>query len=430
MLMVVVWGIGISGLASAQETDGSANGQFRLGGYGEMVASFKGYGTNRFSGDTDGNTYMRRNTIAIPRFVLAGEYKFNRHWCLGAEVEFEAGGTGTAWEIENTENGEWETEVEKGGEVALEQFHITYSFHPYLNVRAGHMVLPVGLTNAHHEPIFFYGTTRPEGETTIIPSTWHETGLSIFGSAGRGYARFHYEAYVTTGLNANGFDRNSWAAGAKQGLFEEDNFTSPAYTVRVEYSGVPGLRLGGTFYYCHDVGANSDKPNQYAKIANTEVGNIPVRIVSADAQYLHRYFCFRGNLMWGTLDKSDLVSIRNNRLGSSSPYSSIVPVGHKAVSFGAEAGLNVNAFFGARRFPDLTPFVRFDYYNPQYEVLGNYTADRRLEVEKWTVGINWKPLPNLVVKADYATRRIGQGAYHRENEFAIGIGYLAWFMKK
>ena len=66
--------------------------------------------------------------FSIPRFVLALDYKFNSKWILGAEIEFESGGTGTAYELENTENGEYETEVEKGGEVAIEQFHI-YPFN-------------------------------------------------------------------------------------------------------------------------------------------------------------------------------------------------------------------------------------------------------------------------------------------------------------
>ena len=116
-------------------------------------------------------------------------------------------------------------EVEKGGEVALEQFHITRLIHPAFNVRAGHLIVPVGLTNEHHEPINFFGTSRPEGETTILPSTWHENGIEVFGTFGRGYTRFNYQALVVAGLNANGFDRNTWVAGGKQGLVETDNFT-------------------------------------------------------------------------------------------------------------------------------------------------------------------------------------------------------------
>ena len=120
--------------------------KFRFGGYGEMVANFKDYGINRFYGGNDGNPKKNRNTISIPRFVLAFDYKFNSKWILGAEIEFESGGTGTAFELENTENGEYETEVEKGGEVAIEQFHITRLIHRSLNVRAGHIIVPVGLT--------------------------------------------------------------------------------------------------------------------------------------------------------------------------------------------------------------------------------------------------------------------------------------------
>ena len=117
--------------------------KFRFGGYGEILANFMDYGINRFRGTDNGSKKDHRNSISIPRFVLAFDYKFNSQWVLGAEIEFEAGGTGSAYEIENTENGEYEMEVEKGGEVALEQFHITRLIHPAFNVRAGHLIVPV-----------------------------------------------------------------------------------------------------------------------------------------------------------------------------------------------------------------------------------------------------------------------------------------------
>lgn len=137
------------------EVYASGYDKFRFGGYGEILANFMDYGTNRFSGKDLGNTKDHRNSISIPRFVLAFDYKFNSKWILGVEIEFEAGGTGSAYEIENTENGEHEMEIEKGGEVALEQFHITRLIHPAFNFRAGHLIVPVGLTNEHHEPINF-----------------------------------------------------------------------------------------------------------------------------------------------------------------------------------------------------------------------------------------------------------------------------------
>lgn len=403
--------------------------KLRFGGYGEMVAAFKDYGINRFRGSSSGNKKDHRNTISIPRFVFALDYKFNSRWTLGTEIEFESGGVGTAYEIENSENGEYETEVEKGGEVALEQFHITYKAFDWLNIRAGHLILPIGLTNEHHEPINFFGTTRPEGETTIIPSTWHENGFEIFGTFGKGYANFNYQAIVSAGLNACGFDRNNWVQGGKQGIFEEDNFTSPAYTFRLNYNGVPGLRIGGSFYYCANTTANSDKLTEYSFRA-------PIRIYTADAQYKNSVVTARANFMWGSLTNSARVSSVNTKLSNKSPYTRVVPVAHRAVSYGAEVGLNVAGIFKGINCPVLYPFARYDYYNPQKKCEGLYIEEKRCEVRKWTAGVNWYALPNLVIKADYSTRQIGtnkmfgKGKYNSENEFSIGVAYVGWFTKR
>lgn len=408
----------------------SGYNKFRFGGYGEAVASFKDYGINRFYGGHLGNKKDHRNTISIPRFVAAFDYKFNSKWILGAEIEFEAGGVGTAYEIENSENGEYETEVEKGGEVALEQFHITRLIHPAFNIRAGHIIVPVGLTNSHHEPINFFGTYRPEGETTILPSTWHDNGLEIFGTFGRGYTTFSYQALVVSGLNANGFDRNTWIAGGKQGIFEEDNFTSPGYAFRLDYKGVPGLRAGASFYYCANTGANSDKLTEYP------LHKIPVRIYTADAQYKNKYVTARTNFVWGNLSNAEYVSSVNTKLSNKSPYTRVVPVAKRAVSYAGEIGVNVSAFFNNPKVPVIYPFARYEYYNPQEEGEGMQVMELRNKVSMWTVGLNWFVLPNLVVKADYMTRQIGTGKmfgtgpYNSENEFSIGIAYVGWFLSK
>ena len=82
------------------------------------------------------------------------------------------------------------------------------------------------------------------------------------------------------------------------------------------------------------------------------------------------------------------------------------------------------------------PFCRYEYVNPQKVVEKPATADRRLEVSKWTAGLNWFALPNLVVKADYSTRQIGTskvfgtGPYTSENEFSIGVAYIGWFFRR
>lgn len=406
--------------------------RFRFGGYGEMVANFMDYGTNRFSGTSYGNSRENRNSISIPRFVLALDYKFTSKWILGAEIEFEAGGVGIETEIENSENGEYETEMEKGGEVALEQFHITRLIHPAFNVRAGHMIVPVGLTNAHHEPINFFGTSRPEGETTIIPSTWHETGLSVFGTFGKRYALFDYQAMVVTGLNPDGFGRDNWVSDGKQGLFETDNFSSPAYVARLDYRGVPGLRVGASLYYCSDVTSNADKTYKYSA-----VGKSSLFIYSLDAQYKNRYVTARANLIHGNLENAAGISSVNLSNNSNYHSGAMRKTAKEALCYGVEAGVNMAAILKSMpKFPVIYPYARYEYYNPQESGEKSQSMDARCQVSKWTAGLNWYALPNLVIKADYTTRQIGTKKvfgttkYNSENEFAIGIAYVGWFVKK
>ncbi len=412
-------------LSVSAQRDSVDGWKFRFGGYGEMVAAFKDYGTNRFYGGTDGNQKKHRNTISIPRTVLALDYKFNSKWQLGIEVEFESGGVGSAVELENSENGEYETEIEKGGEVAIEQFHITRKFLPELNVRFGHLILPVGLTNTHHEPINFFGTVRPEGESTILPCTWHDNGFEIFGEVGKNLYKFNYQFLVVAGLNANGFDRNTWAGNSKQGLFEEDNFTCPAIVGRIDYKGVKGLRLGASYYYCDDAGKNADKYQTYASI-----GKATVKIVSADIQYKNKYFTMRGNVLNGNLANSSDISKINTKLSNKSPYTRLTPVAKTAVSYGGEVGISTQKIVNSDRFPNLVPFVRYEYYNPQEKGEANQVMDPRLKTSMFTAGINYYILPNLVAKCDYTTRKIGGGSFNSENEFAVGLAYVGWFVTK
>ncbi len=409
--------------------------KWRIGSYGEMLATFKDYGINRYYGGSSGNTKIDHNEISIPRFILEGEYKITPRWILGAEIEFEAGGTGSAVEIEaqsGSENGEYETEMEKGGEVALEQFHITRLITPAFNVRVGHLIIPVGLTNAHHEPLNFFTAARPEGATTLLASTWHETGLEFFGSFGKGTASFNYQAMVTAGLNPNGFDCYNWVQGARQGLLETDNFSAPAYTARLDWTGVPGLRVGASLLYNPKAGKNADKLVTYKNL-----DDINVLIYSFDAQYENKYVTARANYLSGNISETVGITAANKNYSSKSPYTRMGPVAKRALDWSVEVGVNLKSIFsGVENFPVVYPFAHYNYYNTQEECEKGLVADKRNQVSLWSFGANWRPLPNLVVKADYTTRQIGthkmfgKGSYNSENEFRLGVAYMLWFAKK
>ena len=157
-----------------------------VGGYGEAVGTYNFYSDNvyRYQFPDSYRDSKGHARFDLPHVVLMLGYDFGKGWTMGAEIEFEHGGVEAAVEMENEEAGEFEREIERGGEVALEQFWIQKEFMPQLNLRMGHIVVPVGATNNKHLPTEFFTAYRPEGENTIFPCTWHETGISLWGRAG------------------------------------------------------------------------------------------------------------------------------------------------------------------------------------------------------------------------------------------------------
>ena len=129
----------------------SAQSRLTVGGYGEVALTRNFYSDNvyRYS-SASAHAGESHGRFDIPHAVIYLGYDFGKGWTVQSEIEFEHTGTGVATEREFEEAGEWEKEVEKGGEVELEQFWIQKSFLPQLNVRMGHIVVPVGgLNNAH-----------------------------------------------------------------------------------------------------------------------------------------------------------------------------------------------------------------------------------------------------------------------------------------
>src|SRR5689334_21325191 len=133
---------------------------------------------------------------------------------------------------------------EESGEVAVEQAYIDLAIHRRFNVRAGMVLTPIGILNERHEPPTFHGVERTFVDTVIIPTTWRDVGVGLFGDLGRG---FSYKTYVMPGLNAIGFSAEEGIAeGRQQGSHADAS--DPALTGRLEFRN-HGLTAGGSFWY-------------------------------------------------------------------------------------------------------------------------------------------------------------------------------------
>ena len=322
-----------------------------IGGYGEAAYTRNFYSDNVYR-YTDPKSYKNdpsHGRFDIPHAVIYISYDFGKGWTMSSEIEFEHTGSGGAIEKEYSEGGEWEQEVEKGGEVELEQFWIQKSFGAFLNVRAGHIVVPVGLTNAHHEPLNYFTVYRPEGEATILPCTWHDTGISIWGRLGD----FRYEVQMLAGLDAFMFDRENWIQGGAGSPFEFKVANKYGFAARIDNYTLPGLRVGLSGYYGQAM--HNSYPHEFEgedangnkKTYDGTKGRVAIGAI--DFTFNRYNWIVRGNADYGYLSNASTISkIKRNLTSNNAPYKK-TPVGKNAVAVGIEAGYDVFSQIGKLR---------------------------------------------------------------------------------
>lgn len=396
--------------------------RFSVGGYGEVAMSRMFYSNNvyRYMNPGQYKDDPSHGEFDIPHVVVYLGYDFGKGWTMGSEIEFEHGGTGTAYEKEYEEGGEWESETEKGGEVELEQFWLQKAFFKgKLNVRVGHIVVPVGLNNAHHEPLNFFTVYRPEGENTILPSTWHQTGLSVWGRL----PHWRYEVQLLAGLDALQFTRDGWIHDGTKDPFEFSPANKLGVAARVDNYSVPGLRIGLSGY----VGNSID--NSYTRNAEGTESELHGTVVIGSVDFtFNRYnWIVRGQADYGYLsDAYDIVNL-GGRQSRTSPYSHDV-VGKNAVAAGIEAGYDVFSQVAKLHADNqkLYVFGRYEYYNP-YVRDSRQTAYDYTKKQRIAVGLNYYPLPQIAVKADYSCRFL-ESPYENEPSVNLGIAYEGFFL--
>ena len=392
-----------------------------IGGYGEVAMSRNFYSdhVSRYSQPEQHKNDPSHGKFDIPHAVIYLGYDFGKGWSFGTEIEFEHGGTGIAYEKEDEEGGEWEQEIEKGGEVELEQFWIQKSFSRAANIRVGHIVVPVGLNNAHHEPLNFFSVYRPEGENTIMPSTWHQTGVSFHGRKGD----FRYETQLLAGLNADNFTNTGWIHKGHKSPMEFDVANKYGVSARVDNYSIPGLRIGLSGYYGHSIG------NSYPRNANGVDAEYKgqVAIGAIDFTYNDHNWIVRGQADFGYLGDAEQLKYVYNRLNSKSPFKHSAFVSKNAYAIGIEAGYDIFSQINNLHadHQKLYVFGRYEAYNP-YASNTKGVAYDYTEVKRMAIGVNYHPIPQVVVKAEYSNRFL-KSIYNNEPSVNIGIAYEGFF---
>ena len=420
----------VAGLATASAQTVAAdsvmqhvNGKrLSVGGYGEVAMSRNFYSdhVSRYSLADEHKNDPSHGRFDIPHAVIYLGYDFGNGWTMGTEIEFEHGGVGMAYEKEDEEGGEWEQEVEKGGEVELEQFWIQKSFGRWANIKAGHIVVPVGLNNAYHEPLNFFTVYRPEGENTVLPSTWHQTGVSFWGRT-KGW---RYELQFLAGLNSDNFTNTGWINKGPGTPTEGEIATKYGTALRIDNYCIKGLRIGLSGYYGHAIG--NSYPNNKDGAESKYKGVVAIGAI--DFTYNNYNWIVRGQADYGYLSDAKQLKYFTNRLNGLSPFHHSAFVSKNAFAYGIEAGYNVFSQIEKLRQSNqkMYLFGRYEHYNPYASKTKNTSYDYT-NVQRMAVGINYYPVKQIVVKAEYSHRFL-KSQYNNEPAINIGVAYEGWFL--
>ncbi|MGD8746933.1 MAG: hypothetical protein PVI44_00575 [Balneolaceae bacterium] len=372
----------------------------------------KGYGSINYFNYNWQTDPTRRDAIDVERFVLYPGYVFNAQFQLKGEIEFEHGGTGITKEYDRFEEfGEFETEVESGGEVNVEQLHIVYSPKTSLNFRFGKFKIPFGIVSVEDEPTEYFTTLKSPAMAEIIPTNWYETGLQVFGKIGT-EQQFSYSLSLVNGLDATEFSSANWVMRGMQGKFETINAENMALALRLDYELKEDWEIGLSGYLGNSAD-NRPKPDMDA--------DAYVSIIDGHLNIEEGPITFRAMGLYGHLQNADLVSDANRNLSNNLNVKR-TPVGSAALSYYGELAYDTSQLLG---IPDrLDVFGRYEFYDSMFQVVKGIISDNpRWERRAITGGLNYKPIDEIVFKAQYTHRWLGLSNNNIENTFSAGIGF-------
>ncbi len=293
--------------------------------------------------------------------------------------------------------------AEESGEVAIEQAYIDLMLHRRFNLRAGMVLVPVGIINERHEPPTFHGVERTFVDTVIVPTTWRDTGIGAFGDLGRG---FSYRAFVVPGLDATGFTAEEGIKDGRQQGGHADA-SDPAVTGRLEYRQA-GLTAGGSFW----AGGSG------FGLIRLDIETPTVTVGSIDARYRRGRHELRGQ--WSMVNiggAGDLNRALQLQSGNSPNIASRL--------LGAYGRSWPRA---CRRMPGRTrwwSFGRYELFDTQNKMPDGFLPLQELQRSAVVLGATYFPDPDVAFKFDVGKERNKSEGVRGPWRVNFGVGW--WF---
>lgn len=358
-----------------------------FGGYGEFVVTAPS--KRKQNGDPSG----QKKKADLQRVVLYTGYKFTDSILFNSEIEFEHGGSGEA--------------AETRGEITVEQAYLDFKVHEKVGIRAGNVIVPLGLVNEVHEPTAFHGVNRPNVERNIIPSTWHDNGAGVFGDVGP----VSFRSYILAGLHAkgtadpstDGFKGSSALRGGRTSG-SKTSIEDLAWASRIDVAPVPGVKAGAGLY-----------------IGQADQGDVtfsvPVTLWETHAAAEWRGASLKTLYAEGRIGNADSLNVAQGFTNAARNS-----VGSRFFGGYVEAAFDVLSVVKNNKGQSLSPFVRYERYDTQATTPGAFAKDPANSRVEYTIGGTYKPIPQVAVKLDQQWKR--NQARTGVNQWNLGLAYI------
>jgi len=350
--------------------------------------SIAGYGEITYENYLDQSKTDRGDVL---RFIPYIGYKFTDNILVNSELEIEHAG------ISNV--------GDRKPEVYVEFLYVDFLLSSGFNIRTGLFLIPISRMNEYHEPPVYFGTLRPDVERFVIPTVWRELGVMVYGEL---FSGLSYKAGIMNGLRTDLI--GDWiGAGRQRGATV--NFDKFAGILRFDFTPIKNLTLGASFYSSggSDAAGASPKGSAEAKFG----------LLTFDGQLQFENLLVKGLFAYGSADGN---SFYTNRAGRAS----------KVYGWYVEAGYNLIPLIYPESIVSFSPFVRYERYDLNRNVFVGDT-DPKKNRSVFTFGIDFKPHPQVVIKADYQLRNtssslpagVGSGKDEwKIDQFNIGLGFI------
>ncbi len=343
-----------SGLGAAASKVYFSSSPLSIGGYGEM------YYQN--AKDEDG---VRTGKMDVYRFIPYIGYKFSDDIILNTEIEFEHGGA---------KDGE-------DGYVIIEFMYLDFLLNQNANIRVGNFLVPMGLISERHEPTLFTTTQRPSTAKYIIPTTWHENGVMVYGDI---VDNLTYKVAAITSLQteANG---SKWIRNGRGGSFTQID-PKLGVVARVDYTGINGLLAGASFYHAPSLNG---------------AANSKMLIAEAHIDYHHDALRVYGT--YAQVSRSNAKNIAVDAVESAN---------------GGYINLSYDLSSFTSSVKSIPLFVQYENINPEQKRVDGSSDDDKITT---TLGVNFFPHEQVVLKVDHAMQKYGTDS---TDTTSISMGFI------